>query len=456
MSFVGKRIVFLSAILLLIAACSQVEPTPTPTPVLPTPTPAAMAPTATPVPPTAAPASPTAVPATEPGPSGDAWIKTYAADQDTVAGYMLPADDGGYFVVGTTNLEFEPEQQGDVYLLRTEASGEILWEKVYRGEGYDGGQSIAPTGDGNLLIAGYTTSFGAEGIDAYLLKVDRDGNELWSKTYGGPLDEMIGAIGQTADGGYILGGIIVDPNDFVADPGAAGYGGLAGRSNLYLLKTDGEGNELWSHAYDSPLNTLVSAGLQTADGGFLALATITYYPDPDDDILLMKLDQDGNEIWSRTWQEDICNPYGLIQTSDGNYLITASYKPLEGAEDSKEDFLFIKVDPEGNELWRSVFGDPDTIDYGVALAETADGGTVAVGERTRDRTTWDTDIVLVKIDEQGQLLWERSIPAVHTMFSTVLQHPDGGYLIAGSTFADPVFNVLLIKTDSEGNVDEVP
>jgi hypothetical protein len=456
MSISGKRIVFLSVILLLTAACGQAEPTPTPTPVLPTPTTVAIAPTATPVPPTAAPASPTAVPPTEPGATGDAWIKTYAADQDTVAGHVLPADDGGYYIVGTTNLEFEPEQQGDVYLLRTDAGGEILWEKSYGGEGYDGGQSIAPTGDGHLLIAGYTTSFGAEGIDAYLLKVDRDGNELWSKTYGGPLDEMIGAIGQTADGEYILGGIIVDPNDFIADPGAAGYGGLAGRSNLYLLKIDGEGNELWTRAYDSPLNTLASGGLQTADGGFLALATITYYPDPDDDTLLIKLDRDGNEIWSRTWEEGICNPYGLIQTSDGNYLITASYKPLEGAEDSKEDFLFIKVDPEGNELWRSVFGDPDTIDYAVALAETADSGTVAVGERTRDRYTWDTDIVLVKIDEQGQLLWERSIPAVHTMFSTVLQHPDGGYLIAGSTFADPVFNVLLIKTDSEGNVDEVP
>ena len=98
MSTFVKRIVFLSVILLLTAACSQVEPTPTP--VLPTPTTVAMAPADTSLPPTAAPAPPTAVPPTGPGAPDNTWIKTYAADQDTVAGYVLPADDGGYFIVG--------------------------------------------------------------------------------------------------------------------------------------------------------------------------------------------------------------------------------------------------------------------------------------------------------------------------------------------------------------------
>jgi hypothetical protein len=136
------------------------------------------------------------------------------------------------------------------------------------------GHACAPDrhGDGNLLIAGTTTSFGAQGMDAYLLKVDRDGNELWSKTYGGPLDEMVGAVGQLPDGSYILGGNIVDPNDLIADPGAAGYGGFAGRSNLYLLKVDGDGNELWSRAYDSEDNVLAVSAALMPDGGLLALA----------------------------------------------------------------------------------------------------------------------------------------------------------------------------------------
>ena len=461
-----KRYTLVLLILFMVTACRQGEPTPAPTTV-------AVAPTRTPVPPTATPALPTAtateaptftpVPATalpepsrspEPGASSNGWWRTYGGNRNTVTGGLLMADDGGFFVVGTTNLQFEPEQLGDVYLLRTDAAGEILWEKTYGGEGYDAGQSISETADGNLLIAGTTTSFSAEGMDAYLLKVDRDGNELWSKTYGGPLDEMVGAVGQLPDGSFILGGDIVDPNDPIADPGAAGYGGFAGRSNLYLLKVDGDGNELWSRTSDSEDNVLAVSGTLTPDGGLLALATITRYPNPDDDIQLLRLDGEGNIVWSRTWEEGSSTPTALVATSDGNYLIAASYAPLEGKEAAKEDFLFIKVDPQGNEIWRNSFGDPELIDYGAALARTSDGGYVTAGEWTTDRNTGKADVALVKIDENGQLLWQQTWPASHTMISRVLQHPDGGLVILGATFQQPVFKVLLIKTDSQGTVGE--
>jgi hypothetical protein len=461
-------------VLTLIAGCGKSQPVAVTTPLPPTATLAA--PTSTPMPivpsdtlppPTVMPAPPTATateappstptletalpkssPTAEPAASSASWRKTYGGRRNTVMGDVLLAGDGGFFVVGTTNLRFEPEQSGDVYLLRTDATGEILWEKTYGGEGYDGGQSITQTGDGDLLIAGVTTSFGAEGIDAYLLKVDRDGNELWARTYGGPLDEMVGAVGQTADGDYLLGGNIVDPSDMIADPGAAGYGGFAGRSNLYLLKVDGDGNELWSRAYDSEDNVLAASGVQTADGGFLVLATIIRFPDPDDDILLTRLDENGDELWSRTWVEGRSEAYDLVETTDGNYLISASYASLEGTGDPKEDYLFIKVDPQGHEMWRNTFGDPDLIDYGAALAQTADGGYVTVGERTTDLYTWEADLVLVKIDGNGQLIWQQVWPGSHTMISRVLQYPDGEFVIAGATFLDPVFNILLLKTDS--------
>lgn len=463
-----KRYALVLLILLMVTACRQGEPTPTPVPRAPTtvgvvPTRTLVRPTATPVPPSATPAkapisTPTTLPepspSPEPGASSNTWWKTYGGNRNTVSGSFLIADDGGFLVVGTTNLRSEPEQLGDLYLLRTDAEGRIRWERTYGGEGYDAGQSISETGDGNLLIAGTTRSFGAQGMDAYLLKVDRDGKELWSKTYGGPLDEIVGAVGQMPDGSYILGGNVVDPNDFVADPGAAGYGGFAGRSNLYLLKIDGEGNELWSRAYDSEDNVLAVSGTLTPDGGLLALVTITRYPDPDDDIQLLRLDGEGTIVWSRTWEEGSSTPTALVRTSDGNYLIAASYAPLEGNEAAKEDFLFIKVDPQGNEIWRNSFGHPELIDYGVELARASDGGYVTVGEQTRDRNTWQGDVALVKVDEKGYLLWQQTWPASHTMFSRVVQHPDGGFVIAGATFQEPVFKVLLVKTDSQGAIGE--
>jgi len=444
MSTCSRWVILILAVLLLFPSCGQTEPTTTPLPHTPVP------PTDTPIPPTSEPAA-TATIIDEPEPD-DTWIKTYGGDQDAISWDVLLTDDGGYLILGVTNIEFEPEQRGDMYLIKTDAAGNVLWEKTYGGELYEEGWTMVQASDGGLVIGGYTMSFGAGGLDAYLVKVDRDGNELWSKTFGSDLDEKIFAVRQTTDGGYILVGNIVDPDDFVADADAAGYGGDAGRSNIYLVKTDGDGNEVWSRVYDSEQNVLTKSGLQTTDGGFLVLATITYFPENDDDIYLLKLDGDGNEVWTRTLEDGQSTAYNFIQTSDGNYLITASYAPL--ADDSNEDFQFIKVDPEGNEIWRSIFGDPELIDYGNVLAETTDGGYVATGERTKSRYTGEVDLSLVKIDENGQLLWEQILPFSHSMFAAILQHPDGGYVIGGSAFRDPVFNIFMIKTDSQGNVSE--
>jgi hypothetical protein len=445
-NYVGT-IVWILVVILLAGCGSSVTPTPVP------PTEATVSPTATPVPPTEAPTaepSPTATPAPEPAATGDTWFKTYGGDRDDTCDDVLLADDGGFYLVGTTNLRFEPTMDGDVYLIRLDAAGDVLWEKIYEKEGYQGGQAISWTSDGGLLISGGASSSGTEGTDVYLMKLDRDGNELWFKTVGGPLEEMAAAR-QMADGSYILAGNIVDPSDFVTDPGTAGYGGFANRSNIYLAKLDAEGNELWSHAFGGENNVLLTGGVQTPDGGGLLLATILNYPDPDDDIYLLKVDENGQEVWARTWTEEAASGYDLIQTTDGGYLFTGPYEP-EGSE--KADFLFIKVDDAGNEVWRSTFGDPDMIDYGTVLAETMDGGYVAAGEWVTDLYTWDADISLVKIDGDGQLLWEQIIETdAHCMFGAILQHPDGGYVIAGSVFSR-TFDIVMIKTDSEGNVSE--
>jgi hypothetical protein len=366
----------------------------------------------------------------------------------------LLAEDGGYFIVGTTDLVFEPERQGNIYLIRTDAAGDVLWEKTYGGPGYESGGTIYPADDGGLMIAGVTTSFGAGGMDVYLLKVDQEGNELWSKTFGGPLDEM-GAAFPLEDGGYIVGGNVVDPNDIVADASAAGYGGADGRSNIYLSRTDSDGNELWTRTFGGENNVMASSALPTDDGGFVILATIMYYPESGDDICLLRVDENGDEVWSYTWEQDSTNAFELVETLDGGYLISGAYSTSDDPQAPEADYLFIKVDSQGNELWSSIFGDPDMIDYGQVLAATDDGGFVAAGERVRDFSSWDADTALVKIDENGQLLWRQVFDtSAHSMFTTLFQHPDGGYVIAGASYTGRVFNIFLTKTDADGNVLE--
>ncbi|NIM51043.1 MAG: PQQ-binding-like beta-propeller repeat protein [Gemmatimonadales bacterium] len=381
------------------------------------------------------------------------WIRSYGGEDSDVGEGIVPADDGGLFIAGTADLQFGPEPRGDVYLVRTDSSGELVWEKTYGGAGIQAGRSIIRARDGGLVIAGESSSTGDGERDALLIKVDQGGNLIWSRTFEGPLQEAAVAVRQTGDGGYILLCDRVDPEDPVADAGRAGYGGYDARSSLYLIRTDGEGNLLWSRDYDSGANTLASSGILAPDGGFLILATVTHYPESNDDILLLKVDERGDEVWSRTWEEGRSYGYDLVGGSDGTYLIVGSYAPPDDVDRSEADHLFIKVDAEGNEVWHRSFGDSRMMDWGYGVTESRDGGYLVPGTRTKDLFRSPEDISLTRIDENGELLWQQIFPtATHNMFGGVVERPDGSIVVAGSTLmGDGTFDVFLIETDSEGN-----
>ena len=112
------------------------------------------------------------------------------------------------------------------------APGDTLWTRTYGGGGDDYGQSVRQTDDGGFIIAGRTTSFGAGGWDVYLIKTDADGDTLWTRTYGNYYQERGRSVRQTLDGGYIIAG----------RTNSLG----AGNRDAYLIKTDSDGNELWA------------------------------------------------------------------------------------------------------------------------------------------------------------------------------------------------------------------
>jgi len=121
----------------------------------------------------------------------------------------------------------------------------------------------------------------------------------------------------------------------------------------------------------------------------------------------------------------------------------------------KTDVLFIQVDPQGNELWRKTAGDSEEGDHAALLAATADGGVIAAGDTGGNLSASNQDIALVKLDAQGQVLWRRVITTqTHQMYGTILQHPDGGYVLVGSMVRNRGFDIFLIKTDAEGHVAE--
>ena len=157
------------------------------------------------------------------------WIKTYGGSSNDHLYCVEQTSDGGYISTGWTS-SFSTAYE-DVYLIRTNASGDTLWTKIYGGSESDVGRSVKQTTDGGYIIAGWTRSFGVASNDVYLIKTDNNGDTLWTKTYGGIYNEEGHSVLQTLDGGYIIAGFIQ------TDPG---------NIDVWLLRTDASGDILWA------------------------------------------------------------------------------------------------------------------------------------------------------------------------------------------------------------------
>ena len=383
---------------------------------------------------------------------GETWVRTYGSGLDALGHDVLLLEDGGFLVVGDTVTQYEPVIIGRLLLLRLDADGEVVWERTYGGDRSCTGQSLLAAEDGGYVIAGTIESETGSDLDVYLLCVDEDGTELWSRSFGTPLDEFGGRLLATADGGYVVVGNSVDQDDVVADPGAAGYAGFAGRSNAYVVRTDAEANEIWSRRYVTEDNVIASGGAIADDGGIVVLTYVLHYPIDDNDVRLFKVDADGTEVWSRTWEEGKASGYDFLATDDGGYLIAGMQVFPEDPERAKADALLIKVDADGNEIWLTTYGEPDTVDTAHVVTETADGRYVCAGWRERDLYTWTDDILLAAFDRDGALLWESVTPSVkHNLHEGFVQRPDGSFVVAGSAaLPGRPFRIQLLVIDPDG------
>jgi len=153
------------------------------------------------------------------------WAKTYGGTSGDYAYSVQQTSDGGYIVAGTT-WSFGAGYY-DIFLIKTDASGNVQWAKTYGGTDYDWAYSVQQTSDGGYIVAGYTQSFGAGDYDIFLIKTDANGNISWAKTYGGTDYDWAYSVQQTSDGGYIVAG-------YTASFGAFG--------DIFLIKTDANGN----------------------------------------------------------------------------------------------------------------------------------------------------------------------------------------------------------------------
>jgi len=308
------------------------------------------------------------------------FAKTYGGANGEWAFSVQQTSDGGYIVGGTLSFSVS---SSDILLIKTNAFGNVQWAKTYGGTDGEWAFSVQQTSDGGYIVAGWTSSFGAGNRDIFLVKTDANGNLQWAKTYGGTNVDEAYSVQQTSDGGYIVAGT------------TRSFG--AGNYDIFLIKTNASGNVQWAKTYGGTVYEEARSVQQTSDGGYIVTGITNSFGVGN--IFLIKTDANGNVQWAKTYggiNED--EAYSVRQTSDGGYIVAGTTRSF-GA--SWYDVFLIKTDASGNIQWAKTYGGT-VYEEARSVQQTSDGGYIVAG-RTDSFGAGGGDIFLIKTDANGNI-----------------------------------------------------
>lgn len=393
------------------------------------------------------------------GQIGIEWEKSFGSSSWDRAESILQTDDGGFLVLGyaaTNDLDAnEAGTGGDLWLIKLDQSGNLLWQRFLGGSDNDFGKSIRVAPDvnnrsafsGGYIIAGGSGSSDGDvsanngGLDAWVVKVDDQGNIQWEKNYGGTDSEWVNDIQATQDGGYIVVGNSQSSDGDLSEN--------KGKQDFWVFKISGEGALLWEKSFGGSEAEGCRSVVVTPGGGYL-LVGFTESLDGDlertdifSDCWVIKLDSEGNLLWKRTYGgSNVEDAYEIKAHPEGGYVLLGSAASVDGDVLSNDDVLrngeywIVRLSEEGNIMWENTFGGTNN-ERGNGLDLTEDGGYILTGYAFSNNGEVDgnhgrNDIWLVKLDEQGELEWQRPIGGTDEDEGIVVsQTPDGGYIAAG-------------------------
>jgi len=363
----------------------------------------------------------------EPGIRAD--VRTYGDGRNDWGYDILLLGDGGTLIVGQANNTGPSHRisTGNARLIRTDPEGNIIWQKDYGGDIDAMFYSPIQTGEDEYVILGQiAASYVMDEEDMYLVKIDSEGNEIWSHTYGGRGMDHGKMVRQTLDGGFIL----------VGGRGDEFPTGDLYEGNIVLIKTDAQGNEVWTRTYGDEILYLGWGVEQTPDGGYI-LTGWEAKTIPDRDVIAIKTDENGEVEWSRTWDLDPGDRDGgfdMILTSDG-YIVIAC---IQSMDNGPRGAVLIKVDLDGNEVWVKEFGEEDVGYEFWDIMEDSDGGYVMAGDTLLNFNPTTGEAIrnglIIKTDPDGETLWQHTISIseyTSMILSSAVVLPNQGYIFVG-------------------------
>jgi hypothetical protein len=302
--------------------------------------------------------------------------------------------------------------------------------------------STVETDDKGFISVGYTESFGAGNFDMYVIKSNSEGKLEWSKTYGGNKEDYGRSVVKSQDGkGYLLLGY---SNSFSENS----------YFDIYLIKIDLQGDTLWSRYYGLDRSEYGYSIIATKDGGYMLLGEVinNINGEKNADVMLVKISAEGEFEWSKIYGGNLTDYlYSIEQLADGSYLMGGETNSFGAGE---WDFLAVKIDVEGKLLLAKTYGALVT-DYGRFASSTSDGG-MLIGGNSYNFGAGDMDFVLVKTDKDGKIEWSQSYGDVGAEYMLDMKKmPEGGFVISGYTnsFGSQVEDIFLLNIREDGKIN---
>jgi uncharacterized delta-60 repeat protein len=266
------------------------------------------------------------------------WKKTYGGSSYDEAYAVAIADNGDIIVAGWT--ESFGAGWDDFWVLRLDANGNVKWQKTYGGSNEDWATAVAIADNGDIIVAGYTKSFGAGGRDFWVLRLDSEGNVKWQKTYGGSDWDEANAVAIAENGDIIV----------------AGYTGSfgAGNEDVWVLRLDGNGNVKWQKTYGGSDWDEANAVALAPNGDIIVAGYTESFGAGGRDFWVLRLDSEGNVKWQKTYGGEYWDGASAVAIAENGDIIVAGYTGSFGA--GKADFWVLRLDSEGNIKWQKTYG----------------------------------------------------------------------------------------------------
>lgn len=403
------------------------------------------------------------------------WIQSFGGSGNDTPQAIINTSDGGYAVLGyTESIDGDVTDKSlavnDYWLLKFDSEGNLEWNTTYGGSKDDRGQSLVQTTDGGYALTGYAMSDDGDGSknqgfhDNWIVKIDAFGTIEWEKSFGFSGHDHAYDIIETEDGGLFFTGFL-DITSARADGNTEKGNTLTshGVGEFWGTKIDNQGNLQWRGYYGGTNNDRSHAVVRSDDGGFV-MSGFTESNDFDInnsrgsyDFWVVKIDVSGNLVWEKSYGgTGIERAQDITKTSDGGFVITGNTFSTDvdiTVNNGESDIWLIKIDYNGNLVWETSFGGSQ-FDAAQSVISSIDGGYIVVGnskslDKDANENAGENDIWLIKTDAEGKMIWQKTYggSGLDYGFDAVETLSGAVILVGESTSAD--FSNLQNKGESD-------